>query len=567
MENQGNNGICPNCGMFLKDGVCPECGYSAANVGMGMENDQPGQMQTGTAADESVEGNAEETAGNEAAQAENSQPEVGAAQEENSQAESGAGLAEGSQSGIYEGNNYQQGGFDQNAYYQQGGVNTNGGYYQQGGANTNGYYQQGGANGNGGYYQQGGANTNGGYYQQGGANTNGYYQQGGANANGYYQQGGANTNGYYQQNGANQNGYYQNPQGQNGYNGYNSSQPTQKSGSKGAVIAAVVGGILLLILVIALIFVVTVGLGKDDKDRRADDGGNVERDLDDEKDNDDRFSDLDDDDSYDPFNDDDYDYDDDYDPYADDDYDPLEFLDDIDWDDESWKDEPYNYAPEDVGDEFYYELCNCIDRNVDYRINFETFEDSDESQNICMRINYYQLDGDIPNLETINEALKETAMYYNTYYNDNIDDYEDIFAEYGSGYVVDVDSFVTYNDEEKISVVMNEYYESPVEINKHVVSLNIDLEAGIILYNTDFFDISEEFLEYYRDTCRDQNGSVPALREFDNDELRRFFEDEDDLILYYTPCGFEVGINYETDESYGWVTATLVDCEQYLQSY
>ena len=556
MENQGNNGICPNCGMFLKDGVCPECGYSAANVGMGMENDQSGQMQTGTAADESVEGNAEETAGNEAAQAENSQPEVGAAQEENSQAESGAGLAEGSQSGIYEGNNYQQGG-----------VNTNGGYYQQGGANTNGYYQQGGANGNGGYYQQGRANTNGGYYQQGGANTNGYYQQGGANANGYYQQGGANTNGYYQQNGANQNGYYQNPQGQNGYNGYNSSQPTQKSGSKGAVIAAVVGGILLLILVIALIFVVTVGLGKDDKDRRADDGGNVERDLDDEKDNDDRFSDLDDDDSYDPFNDDDYDYDDDYDPYADDDYDPLEFLDDIDWDDESWKDEPYNYAPEDVGDEFYYELCNCIDRNVDYKINFETFEDSDESQNICMRINYYQLDGDIPNLETINEALKETAMYYNTYYNDNIDDYEDIFAEYGSGYVVDVDSFVTYNDEEKISVVMNEYYESPVEINKHVVSLNIDLEAGIILYNTDFFDISEEFLEYYRDTCRDQNGSVPALREFDNDELRRFFEDEDDLILYYTPCGFEVGINYETDESYGWVTATLVDCEQYLQSY
>lgn len=567
MENQGNNGICPNCGMFLNDGVCPECGYSAANEGVDIRNDQPGQMQTETAADESVEGNAEETAGSGAAQTENSLPEDGAVQEENSQAESVAGQAEGSQSGIYEGNNYQQGGFDQNAYYQQENANT-GGTYQQGGANANGgYYQQGGANVNGGYYQQGNANT-GGYYQQGGANTNGYYQQGGANANGYYQQGGANTNGYYQQNGANQNGYYQNPQGQNGYNGYNSSQPPQKSGSKGAVIAAVVGGVLLLILVIALIFVLTAGLNKDDDDRRADDRGTVERDLDDDaKDNDDRFSDLDDDN--DPYADDDNDSytDDDDDLYTDDDYDPLEFLDDIDWDDESWKEEPYNYAPEDVGDEFYYELCNCIDRNVDYRINFETFEDSDESQNICMRINYYQLDGDIPNLETINEALKETAMYYNTYYNDNIDDYEDIFAEYGSGYVVDVDSFVTYNDEEKISIVMNEYYESPVEINKHVVSLNIDLEAGIILYNTDFFDISEEFLEYYRDTCRDQNGSVPALREFDNDELRRFFEDEDDLILYYTPCGFEVGINYETDESYGWVTATLVDCEQYLQSY
>ena len=193
--------------------------------------------------------------------------------------------------------------------------------------------------------------------------------------------------------------------------------------------------------------------------------------------------------------------------------------------------------------------------------------DSDESRNICMRINYYQLEGDIPNLEDINESLKEAAMYYSNYYNENIDSYEEIFEEYGSGYVVDVDAFVTYNDDEKISIVMNQYYETPVEINKHVISLNIDLEAGIILYNTDFFDVSDEFLEYYRDTCRDQNGSVPALRYFDNDELRTFFEDEADLILYYTPCGFEVGINYETDESYGWVTATLVDCEQYLQSY
>ena len=30
-------------------------------------------------------------------------------------------------------------------------------------------------------------------------------------------------------------------------------------------------------------------------------------------------------------------------------------------------------------------------------------------------------------------------MYYSNYYNENIDSYEEIFEEYGSGYVVDVD--------------------------------------------------------------------------------------------------------------------------------
>ncbi len=637
MENQGNNGICPNCGMYLNDGVCPECGYSAAAEGAGFENEQIGEIPVRT----ETEAQTDAPAGNDVAAVES---ETGVADDirtDNADTSNNDQQDDADQSNGYPQDNvdvngsyqpnaanvnggyYQPSGANQNGYYQQGGpnvsggyqpgeANANGGYYQPNGANQNGYYQQGGpnvsggyqpgeANANGGYYQQGGTNqngyyqqggpnvsggyqsgetnANGGYYQPNGANQNGYYQQGGTNQNGYYQQSGPNVSGgyqpngananggYYQQGGANQNGYYQNPQGQNGYNGYNPGQPPQKNGSKGAIIAAVVGGLLLLILVIALIVVVSMGLNNT-KDSRTDDRHSVER----ESDNDDQDDDLHsrddkDDDKDDDKNNDKDDDDDDWFSDFDDDYDPMEFLNDIDWDDESWKKEPYNYDPEDVGDEFYYEICNCIDESVDYEINFETFEDTDESDNICMRIRYYQLEGDIPNLEDINETLKETAMRYNTYYNDNIDNYEEMFEEYGSGFVVKVDTYVTYNDDEKISIVMNQYYESPLELDKDIVSFNIDLEAGIILNNTDFFDISDDFLDYYRDTCRDQNGSVPALKYFDNDEIKVFFEDEDELILFYTPCGYEVGINYETDDSYGWVTATLVDCEQYLQSY
>ena len=524
MENQENSGICPKCGMPLQDGVCQSCGYSQAD-------------QT----EEALEANG-----------------MGRTGEDQ--------LTETDHNSAYQQNETDQSGFqqnvtDQNFYYQQSGADQNG-YYQQNTEGQNGYYQQ-STTGQNGYYQQNGADQNG-YYQQNTAGQNGYYQQNGAGQNGYYQQNGAGQNGYYQQGGAG--GYYQNMQGANGYNGYNPNQPSQKKGNKGAVIAAIIGAVLLLGLVIALIVVVSMGIKNNLKDDR-DYPDSVERDIDDNDnensyDYDDIFNDLDDDDSN------VYDEGDSGAAYDDDDYDPLEFLDDVDWDDESWKEEPVNYEPDEVGDEYYFELCNCIDRTTSYNLKFETYEDTDESQDICMRVNYYQLDGDIPNLDQLNEALKESAVYYCEYYYDNISDYEEIFEEYGNGYVVEVESFVTYNDEERISIVMNEYYESPVEVNKHVTALNIDLETGIIVYNTDFFDISDDFLEYYRSVCKDQNGSVPALRYFDNDELREFFEDENDLILYYTPCGFEVGINYETEDSYGWVTATLNDeCEQYLQSY
>ena len=58
MENQGNNRICPNCGMFLNDGVCPECGYSTA--GTGFENEQTGKMSAGTQTGAQMDGAAAE---------------------------------------------------------------------------------------------------------------------------------------------------------------------------------------------------------------------------------------------------------------------------------------------------------------------------------------------------------------------------------------------------------------------------------------------------------------------------------------------------------------------------
>lgn len=386
-------------------------------------------------------------------------------------------------------------------------------------------------------------------YNQNGYNQNGYnqnqYGQNGYNQ-GQYAQNGYNQN-QYGQNQYNQNQYYQNPQGgyyqQNG-NGYY-SQPPKKSGN-GGIIAIIVGGIvLLLVLVIGVVVAIVSALKSADEDY-------------------DLYN-YDDDYDYNYDYDYDYDYDDDYDDYGYDD--PMDFVDDIDWDDEYWKREPYNNSPEDVGTDYYNELCSCIDEDVSYDIVHENYEELERENNVCIRINYYQLEGDIPNLTAINKALEAVAMMPAELYHDESDEFEYEFERYGAGYVAKVESYITYNDEQTLSVTADIYYESATSIRRILNCVNIDIEAGTVLKNTDILDFSDDFISDYREICEDQNGVIAALDYFSDDELREFFESEDSLIAYYTPCGLEIGINYETDEKYGWFSATLTDYEQYMKSY
>ncbi|MCH5281634.1 MAG: hypothetical protein J1E61_09215 [Lachnospiraceae bacterium] len=380
----------------------------------------------------------------------------------------------------------------------------------------------------------------------------GYGQPGMNGQPGYGQPGMSAQNGYYQQNAGAGNGYYQAPGG-NGY--YQNQQPPQKK-ANGGVIALVVGVVLLIVLILVGIVLLAVAANRYSEDNKDKDSSVTADDYDD----------YDDWSGY-----DDYDDDDDYDSYGSgsaDTYDPLAFLDDVDWDDEDWMDEPENHTPDEVGrNGVYYELANCIDRDVSYAITHENFEELDRDNNICIRINYYQLEGDIPNIDKLNEALEEFALYYDTYFNDHYDDYMEMFEDEGSGFVNTIETYITYNDESILSVVYDVYYETATTVDKCIVCLNLDLESGTIAYNTDFLDITDEFIEDYKDICIDQNGYISALSYFDDDELRDYFEDEDELILYYTPFGLEVGFNYETETSYGWVTATIADYEQYLKSY
>ena len=444
------------------------------------------------------------------------------------------------------GNNSQNGytGTDSQQSYGQGGytgTDSQQGYGQSGYTGTDSQQSY----GQGGYT---GTDSQQGYGQSGytGTEAQQNYGQGGytgANSQQSYGQSGytgANPQQNYSQDsytGTNAQGYAQGNYG---------SQMSGSKSTKSSTTTAIVVGIIMF--VVALLLVLIVGfLGYDSRKdlQSSDDYSNS---YDDEYDED-----------Y------DYDYDDDYDY----DYDDS-FGDNIDWDDTTWAEEPDNLTADEVWDkdhQYYEELNNCIDENVSYQLVFKTKEVLDEDNNICMRGTYYQLEGDIPNLDKINKTLKDQALVDIDYFNDLRDKYDEAFEEYGPGYMVKAKTYVTYNDENMVSVVTSSEFDSNFEAGLNLYCVNVDIQTGMVLVNEDILDMDEDFVKDIIRSSDEQNGTISYLEETDPDEILDDFNESDHMIIFHTPCGLEVGMNYYITSGYGWFTTTLTDYEKYLKSY
>lgn len=243
---------------------------------------------------------------------------------------------------------------------------------------------------------------------------------------------------------------------------------------------------------------------------------------------------------------------------------------------ESGGDEPYDSNEyddyEDSGedtyvpspeDEYYYGPCDAIDENVAYSLKTKSYTNEDPDNNIDVVINYFELEGeDIPNIDQLNEALEKVALYY-------VDDFPQYsaYAEYGDSYTVYITSYVTYNDDEMISIVMDEYIMVDDRYHLDLYPINIDVRNGVVLDNDSLLDIDAAFAEEFRERNERQNGSVEFLDSLTDEELAQFLRDRDSVIAYYTPLGMEVGLNYETAGSSGWVTVTYKDYDRYLSRF
>ncbi len=366
------------------------------------------------------------------------------------------------------------------------------------------------------------------YNGQAAQNDNPYYNNSYAN-NSYGGQTTQNTSQY-----GNNNQYGNPPFGNNQYSPY---AVPQKKNNTGLIIGIVAAVIVLFLIAFGALTYKVVSLYSDGRasirsDREEYNFDDWDKGQDQDKNQDRRDGDSRDDDQY----DDDYN---DYD-YGYDDYDE------------------YNYD-----DDEYYTLHDDIKENLSYSVEFDYYEYDTDYENVDIMVFYPVIsnkDGDIPNLDKLNSTIQSEIDFLVEYFED---EYEEYFTDDGDSYFqASSTGYVTYMDEEKLSIVFSENVYSDYYNDVFLYSINIDMENGIILDNESMLNVNDDFSVEFREKSDIQNGEISYLTRMSDQEITAHF-DSTDIIVFYTPQGMEIGFNYDE----GWVTVTYKDYEQYLKVF
>lgn len=209
----------------------------------------------------------------------------------------------------------------------------------------------------------------------------------------------------------------------------------------------------------------------------------------------------------------------------------------------------------------YYEFHDELRDDLFYWGEFETFEETfGENDRILFRISYpvfYNNEG-IDFTGVNNAVQKELNLLKN---------YAESVAEWvgeDEQFVFEAESYVTYMDEEVLSIAYVEHgYLNGDYHESYVVSVNVDMNSKMMLTNSQLLDIDDEFSIEFRKRCEKQNGEIRSLDYFSDQDITEMLNSEDELILFYTPIGMEVGLNYYN----GWVTVTYPDYQKYQKKF
>ena len=223
-------------------------------------------------------------------------------------------------------------------------------------------------------------------------------------------------------------------------------------------------------------------------------------------------------------------------------------------------------------DEFtgiYYEpFVDCIDDSYNYGLTrrYMEYYNFENSIQLNAYIAYYELTGDvIPNQDALNEEIFLLTAHDLLAQLDGFTDY----GWYTGQAFIFVDSFVTYNDGEKVSILLdvNITEDGSSLAESYIYGINIDLVNGEIMDNDSILVADSDFAAIFRERCCTQNGTdIDGLNYIENDELATFLGNSSTNIVFYTPYGMEYGYAYElSDGTKGWMTITLADYEEYLQ--
>lgn len=208
--------------------------------------------------------------------------------------------------------------------------------------------------------------------------------------------------------------------------------------------------------------------------------------------------------------------------------------------------------------EYYGDITDAIRTDLEYSIEWENYEYEGNNDYIMIAVDYPVIKGDVPNLDVLNEVIGNEKIYFEEYYEEYSQYMLDgeIFAVYSEG-------CVTYMDEEIMSIVFTETVYTDYWQDTGLYCINIDMENGVVIDNNSIMDVNSDFAVDFRIRSREQNGSISALDYMTDQEIAYYLSTAGTAIVFYTPLGMEVGINY--GESY--VTVTYKDYEQFLQKY
>lgn len=208
---------------------------------------------------------------------------------------------------------------------------------------------------------------------------------------------------------------------------------------------------------------------------------------------------------------------------------------------------------------YYMELYSDFRYDLPYsaEVTSEVFA-PEEYENVVINVEYPVISGNVPNLSNVNEILEYEYNYYMDYF---LESYEP-YMEQDSYYFVQAICYVTYMDEKVMSVVFDEeiLLDDFSAINYYC--LNFDMVNGVLLNNTEILDMDEEFVVEFRRRELLENG-YESLPDYTDQEILELLQDEEHLVIFYTPMGMEVGLNLGDIVIY----MTYSDYKKYLNQY
>ncbi len=256
-------------------------------------------------------------------------------------------------------------------------------------------------------------------------------------------------------------------------------------------------------------------------------------------------------------------------PFLFENYDGISIFQDVDMEFFSSNEVPY-YAICGHGDDFEYDYtkqecyplyADNITETESYQlrcdvISYESLQTYDTA--VCV---YYQIESDVvPNVDSLNTALKEISTKRLQYYFENQNSFTDYFEV--------TDSYVAYNDENILSIIYIISYSDEQGISQRgIQSVNINMEVGEIIEDGNIVNFSDELIEEVLSLSVVQNDNldiINAIREQGN--ARELFTNPLSNFVFYTPMGLEIGCNISYLDGYatGWLSSTLISYERYL---